>query len=643
MILLLRVLPNCGKLKTWPGRHFLPGLVFSFLLLFPSLCVADADRMVTRARELRLHESDYWHTLLHYRPSWFGPHSLIDDPRFFMAEHGNERPERELEATIRGFFQPPASNLNEHPRCRFPARYAWIDEQLDLSSQLPPQACPDLEKNLAEIRPLSAELIFPGSNFNNPASMFGHTLISINGPYDSKLLSHALNYAAFTEEKNGIAYAVKGILGFYRGYYSLLPYYAKLKQYNDLERRDIWEYELNLDATEMERMLRHIWELDGIYSDYYFFDENCAYQLLFLFDIARPSLRLVDQARPWVIPVDTVRILEDNGLISAAEYRPSKATRIAWIVRHMSDDEKEAAEDILGGKKEAATIGESGFGEAGRVRVLDLAIETLEFQYLKHELERPEYRKRYLELLKQRSYQTPVVSAVPEIPVPVRPDRGHGSNRISLQGGESGGEAFAEIRIRPAYHSLLDADEGYLAGSEIEFANITARHYTGPDQTRLEAFDLVSIVSLAPRHRFYRPVSWKVKAGLKRELLQDRVDRLIFSLNPGGGFTFGNDTGLAFVLFETDLQLSRHFRDGYMLGFGGSAGLVLRVGPSLKLRSGYRQIAYVSGDGDRAVAAGDLGLNVKLSANSSLVLEFEREYADGYYKSEIKGGINYYW
>ena len=32
----------------------------------------------------------------------------------------------------------------------------------------------------------------------------------------------------------------------------------------------------------------HTYEMDKIYSDYYFFDENCSYDLLFLLDAARP-------------------------------------------------------------------------------------------------------------------------------------------------------------------------------------------------------------------------------------------------------------------------------------------------------------------------------------------------------------------
>ena len=185
------------------------------------------------------------------------------------------------------------------------------------------------------MQPRSAVLIFPGSYLNSPASLFGHTLLGIEGPYHSKLLAYAVNYSALTDESNGIAFALKGIFGLYPGYYSLLPYYEKTKEYGDLERRDIWEYALNLSPEETARMAPHIWELRGIYSDYYFFDENCSYNLLFLLEAARPSLRLAEQTRPWVIPVDTVRLVQESGLVRKMHYRPSKATRIGRLAGPM--------------------------------------------------------------------------------------------------------------------------------------------------------------------------------------------------------------------------------------------------------------------------------------------------------------------
>ena len=166
---------------------------------------------------------------------------------------------------------------------------------------------------------------------NNPASMFGHTFINIETENRSRLLSHAVNYSAFTTETNGLVFALKGLSGFYKGYFSILPYYEKVQEYSDINQRDIWEYRLNFTQAEVKKMVMHIWELQEIYAYYYFFDENCSYHILFLLEAARPGLHLTDQPNWWVIPIDTVRALQDAGVIESAEYRPSRATKIRYL------------------------------------------------------------------------------------------------------------------------------------------------------------------------------------------------------------------------------------------------------------------------------------------------------------------------
>ncbi len=93
----------------------------------------------------------------------------------------------------------------------------------------------------------------------------------------------------------------------------MLPYYTKLQEYSDVDHRDIWEYPLNLTGPEIRKMMLHIREMDGIASDYYFFDENCSYDLLFLLEAARPSVKLTDQVHAWLIPLDSVRMVEQRG------------------------------------------------------------------------------------------------------------------------------------------------------------------------------------------------------------------------------------------------------------------------------------------------------------------------------------------
>src|SRR5215831_3748120 len=48
-----------------------------------------------------------------------------------------------------------------------------------------------------------------------------------------------------TDAYSGIAYPIQGIFGFYKGYFSTIPYYFKFNEYPDTENRDIWEYRLN--------------------------------------------------------------------------------------------------------------------------------------------------------------------------------------------------------------------------------------------------------------------------------------------------------------------------------------------------------------------------------------------------------------
>ena len=95
-------------------------------------------------------------------------------------------------------------------------------------------------------------MVFPTSHINSPASMYGHTFIKISSSKDTPLISNAINYAAKTDEKNGLIFAFQGIFGGYEGRYSILPYYEKLKEYNNLEQRDVWEYDLNLNERRLE-------------------------------------------------------------------------------------------------------------------------------------------------------------------------------------------------------------------------------------------------------------------------------------------------------------------------------------------------------------------------------------------------------
>ncbi|MDH4163164.1 MAG: DUF4105 domain-containing protein [Nitrospirota bacterium] len=623
------------------------------LTLSPATAAAEADypsTLVEAGRALRLADERYWNILLHYKKSGSGRESLVDDPVFFLSPAGKTDPEAELEATISGLFQGPELG-DDHPRCRFPARSAWLVEQLSIdASRLTPVVCAAYDESMRNITMRSAVLVFPAAHGNGPASMFGHTLIRIDSTVQSDLMSYAVNYAAKMEDDSGPVYIFKGLFGFYKGHYSILPYYEKVKEYSGIEHRDIWEYRLNLTEDEIRRMVMHIWELRQTYSDYYFFTENCSYNLLFLLEAARPSLDLTDpyrnRARFWVIPGDTIRTLTENNAVASVKYRPSLATGIAVRARALVADEQVLAVALAEGRMKPAEMGGRTSSPERTAPVLDLAAEVLQYRYSKKELDREVYLQRYLSVLRARSTIAETskdLSAIAE--PPTQPELGHRAARLAMGAGwRSTNERrwFADLSVRPAYHDLMDPDDGYVEGAQINFFDLGARYEPDKGSLTLQKMHIVDILSLAPRDRFFAPVSWKFSTGLDRVLMKDGSERLVFRVNPGGGAAYRfPGRGLIYALFESDVQLSNVYEDRMSLGVGPSVGL--DVVPSGRWKSSIQAaaLAYFLGETHRIVS-GIFMQSWMIDANNVISLKAKREKTFRHYGTEAVLSWNWY-
>lgn len=618
------------------------------LLLLPSPAWPGTDSYLAELKgiaERRLLQNDrYWDILLFYKPAGGGRKSLIDDPTFFLSPGGKRDPAAELSATLDALFD---GSLSPPARCRFPARYEWLKETLPIDpGRLPAPECPELDNTLRVINPKSASLIFASGHMNAPASMFGHTFLRLDGAYESPLLSYAVNYAATIDRRDGgIAYAFKGILGYYPGYYSILPYYVKVREYAAMDQRDLWEYRTNLTETEVRRMALHIIEMQGIYADYYFLDENCSYDLLFLLEAARPSVTLTDRHNGFfAAPIDTLRSVLAEGLIDNVVFRASTARTIRHKASEAGEEEVGMAKSLASGDVAPSTVSEGPLPPQGKARVLDLASDFTKYLFLKREIPKDPYQERYLRILAARST---VVGPPPEslpIPVPAPPESGHLVSRASLAGGARDGHSFLEIAYRPAYHSLEDPAEGFNDGSQIVFAEAAVRWYPGDEKVRLQRLDLIDIVSLSPRDPFFRPVSWKVQTGFATRDFPGDVEALVYALNPGGGFAWKVPPfGIVSVLAETDLAISGRYDRSFAFGMGGSAGIARQISDRWGLLAQARYIYGVLGDreqGRRFTAS--LKVPVRLSRNRSLVLDGEREEAPSVHVGTIRLTWNAY-
>lgn len=550
--------------------------LFLFLLLPQPLPALETGSLADAAVGRALHRSRAWQVLLHYRLRGGEVTSLVDDPRFFLSPAGKRDPESELRALSEGIMEDPSKG-DDHVRCRFPARSEWLIGELGLSKEsLPSPSCRKLDGFLSDLNPEVAHLVFPSAHNNGPASMFGHTLVRIGREGGSDLLSHAVNYAAHADDTNGLLYAVKGIFGLYPGYYSILPHFEKLKEYGDLEHRDVWEYRLELTRGEVRRMALHVWELQEISSDYFFFDENCSFNLLFLIEAARPSLELAreywDRVGFWVMPVDTIQVLRKKGVLGGVAYRPSLATRISHAAALLPPETRDWARQTGAGERDAASI-DPGLSPRERAIALELAAEYTRYLYSTRAIPLDVYQKRFHGILRERS-RLQAVEGMPQPPRPAEPESGHPPGRVTISYGWWKNRRYVEVEGRPAYHDLLDPPDGYTRGAQIGFMTVAGRWYPEEESLKLERVIPVDILSIATRDTFFRPVSWKVRGGVERFPVRDLPRALGGRLETGGGVAWELPGSLTASLFaDADLRMSGRLPDGFSIGVGSTVSL----------------------------------------------------------------------
>lgn len=615
-------------------------LVLCLTLLSLSLFAEEnayLTQLQQRAHDLHLSERQEWLNLLHYKPYPLRPggRSLADGPAFFNAPDGKTNPSAELDATLAAFFSDRVeTNEQQNPQCSFIARYHWLDEQLKFdSSLLPKQRCQRFNAWREALNPHEVTLVFPAAYLNNPASMYGHTLIRIDAKDQdehTRLLAYAIGYAANTDETNGLTFAVKGLMGGYPGTYSMEPYYLKVREYNDIENRDVWEYRLNLSAEEIDRLLMHVWELGPISFDYYFFDENCSYNLLSLLEVARPGLQLTDQFRWWAIPSDTVRaVVRQPGLFREAVFRPSNATVIQQRLAALNAEQRMLAKDMTEGKTQSDDEKIRQFSAGQQAQMLELSHDYL--SYLRaRKGDTPEASKRSRELLLARS-RIDAPDATPNIQVPeARPDQGHNTSRFGLGWGLRDGQHYQEVVMRPSYHEQSDPEAGYTRGAQIQFFNLALRHYDD-SSVRVEEFMPLDIYSLSPSNDYFHSISWKANAGWSRKRFAADKEPLVTRLNGGAGQTWElvpPEQGMAmmYAFVDATLEASDQYTGHYALGLGPALGIMGNPAHNWRMSAYARVQRFGMGD-VHTTAEMTLLQRFTIGAQSSMRVELSRKQA----------------
>lgn len=564
--------------------------LFFVVLLPPAYSLANPgkniDSLQALATQKQLASQAQWLRLLHYNRGGTlhsRNQSYIQSETFFLSPDGKTNPEAELQQSIAILFD----EQQKEKRCLYIARFHWLSEQLEQENYLNGiQHCEQFLKISAQIQAERLVLVFPSSYLNNPSSLFGHTLLRIDpNPEHNEavILNWAINFGArFTENDGAFAYAYKGITGLYSGQFFVVPYSQKIKEYGQIENRDIWEYPLDFTPEEVNFLLEHLWELREVDFSYYFFDENCSYRLLELLEVARPQLNLSERLRLTEIPLNTVKLLDENHLIQASIYRPSKARLLKHQFEQLSEHQQNQA---------IAISQDFQLSETSDFRILPVQVQKkilyASYQYLRYTQtgkERDaEIAKQSLDLLKKinalsQDMSQDLTHQENEVSQPKTPPSiltSHDSHRISLGAGKiEDGENFQSLALRMSYHDLLDNAAGYTQGAHIEGVDIRIKN--DAQQSKIDQLTLVEVISINPRTHLNQNYSWMVS--LKAERSEENNQHLHSIISGGRGLAWQYKNFIPYQMLVPRLEFSPDFEEHAKPGIALKTGLLYNNG-----------------------------------------------------------------
>ncbi|TBO27933.1 DUF4105 domain-containing protein [Aquabacterium lacunae] len=469
-----------------------------------------------------------WRRLLHHEPdasSATGWRSAIHSDRFFLAgEVGRTDALAERDATWRAMHEPSdPEDPDAHAQCRFPARKLWLEQHMGL--QTPKVNCPQWSKWTRGHGIRSVSVVLATGYLGNPASYYGHTLLKLN-PESSAPLTElqdlTINFGAIdTQRDDPLSYIVKGVSGGYDGGFSSIEYYVHRSQYGEVELRDLWDYELNLQPHEVDLVTAHAWEVLGQRYTYFFFRRNCAYRMAELLEIL-DGIELIPRNRPWTVPQALLqhamqgRRADGQPLVRNVRYLPSRQSRFHDGFRALSGNEQQLVRELV---NRQLTLHDTPWIQQPldtKRAVLDTVMDRELFMQERTDRKQQPSSALYAAALAERYRLPPGKRDTVDQPR-TAPHEGRSPGLLEaglLQDGR--GQTGAMLRWRAAYYDPLDFDAGHVAQGGLTMMDVRTRLIRG--KLSLDRAQLLAVESVNPDVsglKGDRGESWRIRFGLE--------------------------------------------------------------------------------------------------------------------------------
>ncbi|MBL7543934.1 MAG: DUF4105 domain-containing protein [Bdellovibrionaceae bacterium] len=608
------------------------------------------EEALNKSRALKLSQERQWILLGHYKKSLFGGwKSDIADPAFFLSPEGRVNPKAELESLLAALWAPVTEqDIGQDPRCKFPARLYWLKTKLNLGGvpeEQDPilQRCEMYRRYRAVVSADSLSFVFSSYYANSPGSAFGHTFFRINkkpgpGGKRSELLDHGVGYAAQVTVSNPALYAIFGLAGLFKGVFTNLPYYYKVREYNDFESRDLWSYDLNLTPEEIDMVARHLWEIGNSHFNYYFFTQNCAYLMLTVIEAAAPRYNVAKRVPFYVIPSDTIKAInEEPGLVANVTFRASIRNTFLQRFNKLSAEEKRTFQLYMADLDQQVLLNQN---ENSKVRMVDAAIDYIDVLYPNSMIDSNSIGAKNKNSLLQTRALIPSISEpfIAQLPEAERPELGHDSARVALGYGTNYlGNSALQLDFRFALHDFLDSHTGYPQFSKLEFFNFVGQLDLKTDRATLDRFDFFRVAAINPWNLFLKKASWRINIGANR--FKDGAcinDCMAAGLGFGYGyaafFDGESERFLGYAFVDGQAYHDVHFKEHpYKIALGPSIGLILDVSENLKWQlEGSYLFQMIKSQKDVSQVSSELRYHLQRRWNLGLRYNYETARNEGF-------------
>ncbi len=580
---------------------------------------------------------------MHYSKGIFSHEGEVDSPNFYLHSEGKTDLKKELNELVTTLFAQSDGEINdESVICRFPARSTWVLNQIQRKDILKGLSrCTKLNKWFKETLPKSAYIVFSSYYLESPASAFGHTFLRLSKSENKKntryneLLDLGLSYGAQVTTENPALYAILGMIGGFKGDYSGLPYYYKIREYSNYETRDLWSYKLNLSQRELEELTLHLWELGSSYSWYYFFTENCSYNVMTLLEAINPDYDLTSKLPYlYVIPFQTIKLaFQEKNLLLEPSYRPSSKKVFDYVLSQLTTVESNALSEVIDSNfQQFSSLAHLSDNE--NVNVLDTLILYYDYKFADqiYKKNKKVIKNRSLIVERRSLLGDSIINDIVPVPKEEAPHLAHPSKRVDFGHGylEKQGHYYS-LRARFALHDLLDPLVGQPRYAAINFGSITSRLYKKKSSYnfKLQNIDLFKITTLNPLTFKHYPTSLNAQFGMARIVDESCYNCLVPRLSTFMGVTkeLGDN-----ILISPLISLNFQAHSGYK-----NSDLALSSGPGIQLlfRSQYISIKlnlkyedFFIQQYERLSLTKNVRLNVSNDFSFNLYLDIDKRRAD---------------